>query len=345
MFKICFFTTLASLSGDSLFSRESFNSQKNIPILQLLEVFSAIRPYFKTPDTCWKSIFPTHKNVIPKSSKLGHWLSEPLCNFRVCCFLFAILSNSGKYEKQCTSFELVKMVSTLPATCPKRKCTIWTKPFSGAMALLVSGRVVFFKAKTRLCWFLMRLHWPCLFLEPSMSWHAAYAQPSLAWPCKSDNTWKYSTQAWPTVLCIFADWHWKSPWLKTNVLRSLQKSIQCALRHRSQRLNCSRLLNDNVWSLLDNSLLQSFQAVILDSHIFSIGFATPFELQTDTHIDHLCTPCIVAHQILLLHSQIRPQTKFSSPLQSLHWRGRFRSFCWTRSQTPRCRWPACSQFW
>ena len=167
----------------------------------------------------------------------------------------------------------------------------------------------------------MRLHWPCLFLEPSMSWHAAYAQPSLAWPCKSDNTWKYSTQAWPTVLCIFADWHWKSPWLKTNVLRSLQKSIQCALRHRSQRLNCSRLLNDNVWSLLDNSLLQSFQAVILDSHIFSIGFATPFELQTDTHIDHLCTPCIVAHQILLLHSQIRPQTKFSSPLQSLHWGG------------------------
>lgn len=114
--------------------------------------------------------FRLKKNVIPKSSKLGHWLSEPLCNFRVCCFLFAILSNSGKYEKQCTSFELVKMVSTSLQLAPTGNAP--SEPnheFSGAMALLVSGRVVFFKAKTHFCWFLMRLHWPCLFLEPSMS--------------------------------------------------------------------------------------------------------------------------------------------------------------------------------
>ena len=217
--QICFFNTLASLSGDSLFSRESFNSQKKT------FQFSNYRRSFRLFGHISKHLIPVErlffrlkKNVIPKSSKLGHWLSEPLGNFRVCCFLFAILSSSGKYEKQCTSFELVKMVSTLPATCPKRKCTIWTKPwvFRGDGAVSFREGSFFLKQKTHLCWFLMRLHWPCLFLEPSMSWHAAYAQPSLAWPYSQTIPESIAHKLDPQCCASLLIGIEKSPWLKTN---------------------------------------------------------------------------------------------------------------------------------
>ena len=53
--------------------------------------------------------------------------------------------------------------------------------------------------------------WPCLFLEPSMSWHAAYAQPSLAW-------WPYSIQVDTTSKLAWSKLYSHDGWNKTTTV-------------------------------------------------------------------------------------------------------------------------------